>query len=408
MKLRNVVFVFPYASEANLRFARALARLEGVRLLGVSEAVPHQASDRALFHDLVRVEHGHDLPQMIAAIDRLQTRHGPAEHITGVIEAIMVQLAQAREHFGLASGTRIRVAELFRDKAKMKDCLRAAGIPVAKHRVITSVRDAREFAKEVGLPLVIKPLAGVGSASTCRARTMTELVDALETMCVDEDAPVLAEEMLTGQEHTFESIVVGGEPVAASFSRYLPNCLDVLENPWIQWACLLPREVDTALYAEAKRVGRDVIRALGLERGMTHMEFFERPGGGLIVGEIAMRPPGPQLCQMTGLVHDVNIYDAWARAELDGVFDQTWDRKYAAGTAFIRSMGHGRVASVTGIRETHAAVKQGFVEAKLPMIGMAKNTSYEGDGYVVVRHESTAEVERMLGAIVNNVRIHYA
>lgn len=408
MSHRNIVFVFPYASEANLRFARALARQDRVRLLGVCRTLPRTEADRALFHDLVQVADGHELPELIAAIDLLRQRHGAIQNVTGVVEAIMVQLAEVREHFGIEQGARVRVAELFRDKAKMKDHLRAAGVPVARHRAVTSVKDAHDFASEVGLPLVLKPLAGVGSVSTCGVRTAPELLQALEAMRVSPSCPVLAEEMITGPEHTYETITIGGEPVAHSFSRYLPNCLDVLENPWIQWICMLPREIDTELYAEARRIGRAVIRALGLQQGMTHMEFFERPGGGLVVGEIGMRPPGPQLCQMTGLVHDVDIYEAWARAELDGVFDQTWERRYAAGTAFVRGVGQGRVAGVTGIRETQVATREGFVEARLPVIGMPKNPSYEGDGYVVVRHESTDEVRRMLAAIVKNVRVHYA
>jgi len=140
---------------------------------------------------------------------------------------------------------------------------------------------------------------------------------------------------------------------------------------------------------------------------MTHMEWFERNDGTLAVGEIAARPPGPQLCQMTGLVHDIDIYRAWARAVIDGELDTPWERKYAAGCAYVRGIGNGRVAAITGVRDTHELIGPWMVEAKLPTIGAPKNPSYEGDGYVVVRHESTDKVKELIRAVIETLKIHY-
>ena len=186
------------------------------------------------------------------------------------------------------------------------------------------------------------------------------------------------------------------------------SCLETLEHPWIQWVCSLPREIDAPVYAQAKELGIATIKALGLETEMTHMEWFQRTDGSLAIGEIAQRPPGPQLCQMTGLVHDEDIHRAWARAVIDGAIDGPWERKYAAATAFVRSVGHGRVIGITGLRETYELIGPWLVEAKLPSIGEPKGEGYEGDGYIVVRHESTAKVRELIDAVLHNVKIHYA
>lgn len=403
---RNVVFVAPFPSEPTLRFLRAIAKLEDVRLLGVVHTPP-EGDDAKLFHDVVRVTEPTTVKDTIDGVEVLKRRHGPIHRVVGVLEQMMVQLALAREHHGIP-GTPAKTAELFRDKAKMKDALRAAGLPVAKHQVVRSEDDATRFAEEVGLPIVLKPLAGVGARSTFRVRSREELQAALAGMRVTPDSPVLAEEMLHGREHTHETITIGGQPVTHSFARYYPGCLEVVENPWMQWACILPREVDTPTHAKAKEAGTAAILALGLDDGMTHMEWYERPDGTLAIGEIAQRPPGPQLCQMTGLVHEVDIYRAWARAVIDGELDAPWERKYAAGTAFVRGMGRGRVAGVTGVRETHDAVGPWLVEAKLPTLGAPKAEGYEGDGYVVVRHESTEKVKEMIKTIIETMKVHYA
>ncbi len=401
---RNVIFVAPFPSDVTMRFVRAAAKVEDIRLLGIVHTPP--PGEAHLYADLVRVTQPTSLADIIEGVDVLRRRHGEPFRIIGILEAMMVVLAQAREHFGV-SGTSVKTAALFREKAEMKDALRAAGIPVARHRLVTSELDARAFADDVGYPVVLKPPAGMGAKSTFRVRSRAELGAALAETGVSSGAPVLVEEMLVGTEHSLETITIGGEPRVWSVADYRPGCLEVLENPWIQWACILPREIDAAAYEKARDIGFAAIRALGLEDGMTHMEWFERSDGTLAVGEIAQRPPGPQLLQMTGLVHDIDIYRAWVRSVVDGVLDAPWERTFAAGCAYIRGIGNGRVSSVRGVREVYEAIGPWLVEAKLPTIGAAKNPSYEGDGYVIVRHESTEKVKELVRTVIETLKIRY-
>jgi biotin carboxylase len=389
-----------------MRFIRAVATIPDVRLLGVGHTPPH-GDEEKLFHEFVRITEPTSFQHIVDGVEELRKKHGEPFRIIGILEAMMVTLARVREHFRVP-GTSVVTAELFREKAQMKDALRAAGLPVARHKLITSVADARAFAAEVGFPIILKPPAGMGAKATFRVTTEQELLHVVDGMKVGPESPVLGEEMLRGTEHSFETITIGGVPRVSSISNYLPGCLEVLENPWIQWACVLPREMDTPLCARAKEIGVAAVRALGLEDGMTHMEWFQKADGSLAIGEIAARPPGPQLLHMTGVVHGIDIYRAWARAVIDAELDAPWERKYAAGTAYVRGMGRGRVVSVRGVRETHEAVGEHLVEAKLPTIGAWKNDSYEGDGYVMVRHESTKKVEELITTIVQTLKISYA
>ena len=50
----------------------------------------------------------------------------------------------------------------------MKTVLRAAGIPCARHQLVTGASEAVAFAEEVGFPLVAKPPAGAGAQATYR------------------------------------------------------------------------------------------------------------------------------------------------------------------------------------------------------------------------------------------------
>jgi biotin carboxylase len=405
---RNIIFVAPFPIETTMRFARAVGKLDDVRLLGLVHTPPDAGSqDAHLFHDVVRVTDPLSGQDVLDGVEVLKRRHGQPHRIVGILEPLMVQMAQARERFGV-KGTTAKTAELFRDKATMKDALRAAGLPVARHRLVTSDGDARAFAAEVGFPMVLKPPAGMGAKATFRVSSEEALLRAVSGMRVGPSSPVLAEEFLRGREFSMETVTIGGKPRVHSISHYVPSCLDVLENPWIQWVCLLPRELDEPVYAKAKKIGFAAIEALGLDDGMTHMEWFERPDGTLAIGEIAQRPPGANISLMTGIAHGIDPYRAWARAVVDGELDAPWNRKLAVGCAFLRGMGQGRIVSVTGIHETHEAVGKWIVEAKLPQIGATKADSYEGDGYVMVSDPSTEVVKAALKKVIETMKVHYA
>lgn len=403
---RNVIFVAPFPIETTMRFVRAASKLDDVRLLGICHTLP-EAQDARLYDDMVRITRPLDVNDILEGIEVLRRRHGQPYRLIGILEPLMVQLAEARARFGI-EGTRPNVADLFRDKARMKDALRASGLPVARHCLVTSDKDARGFADEVGFPMVLKPPAGMGAKATFRVASLDELLRAVKGMRVSDASPVLAEEMLRGREHSFETVTISGKPATWSVSNYLPSCLEVVENSWIQWANVLPRELDAPVYEKARKLGFAAIEALGLDSGMTHMEWFEKSDGSLAIGEIAQRPPGANITRMTGLAHDIDPYRAWARAVVDNELDAPWKRKYAVGCAFLRGMGRGRVVQVTGVHETHEAVGKWVAEAKLPTLGAPKSDSYEGDGYVIVRHESTDAVRSMIKTIIETVKVHYA
>jgi hypothetical protein len=67
-------------------------------------------------------------------------------------------------------------------------------------------------------------------------------------------------------------------------------------------------------------------------------------------------------------------------------------------------VGH-TITSVTGIDRVSAQTQALVVESRLPQIGSSPADTYEGDGYVIVRGEDTADVDRALAEIVSAIRV---
>jgi hypothetical protein len=407
--MRNVVFVAPFAMEATLRFVRAVAGLDGVRLGLVTqeplEKLPPGLRARLAGH--WRIDDALDPDQIVRGSQGVGGQLGGVDRLVGTLEQLQVPLAIARERLSLP-GLSVEAAENFRDKSRMKNVLRAAGLPCARHRLAAGAAEAWSFAREVGYPLVVKPPAGAGAKATFRVDDAGALGEALAVHAPAPGREVLLEEFVLGDEHSFDTVSIEGRPVWHSLSHYRPTPLEVLRQPWIQWCVQIPREVDSPRYDDIRRVAFAALAALGMGTGVTHMEWFRRPDGSVAVSEVAARPPGAQFCTLISYAHDVDFYAAWARLVVFDAFDPP-ERRYSAGAAYLRGQGGaGHVRRVHGLQQALRNVGPLVVDAQLPAVGQAPTGTYEGEGYVILRHPDTEVVERALAQLISTVRVELA
>ena len=401
-------FVAPYLLEATARFVINAATLPDVRL-GLITCEPLEAVHPDLRGRLAghwRVDDALDPRQLAAAVAGLSGQLGRVERLVGALEQLQVPLAQVREGTGI-EGMDVRTALNVRDKSRMKETLQAAGVPCARHALVRSPAEAAAFADQVGFPLVAKPPAGAGAQATYRLDDGDMLRGWLGAVPLHGDAPALLEEFLTGEEHSFDSVSMGGETVWSSISDYQPPPLEVLRNPWIQWTVLLPREIHGPHYEGIYKWGPAALQVLGVRDALTHMEWFRRPDGSVAISEVAARPPGAQLTSMHGYAHDFDLYRAWTELVILGRFAPP-ERRFATGTAYLRGMGHGQVRTVHGVDEVQRRVGHLVVEARLPRPGQPAASDYLGEGYVIVRDPETSVVRDALQTIVSGIRVEIA
>ena len=398
-------FVAPYLLDTTMRFVEAAASLPDTRLALITsepeDRLPPGLRGRLAGH--WRIDDPLDAGQIAWAVEGLGEQVGPVRRLLAVLEQLQVPLAQVREHLGIP-GMDAATARNFRDKGQMKTVLRAAGVPCARHRLATGPAEAAAFAADVGFPLVVKPPAGAGAKSTFRLDDPGDLAAWLEAAPPAPDRPALIEEFLTGEEGSYDSVMVDGEIVWDSISNYLPTPLEVLRNPWMQWVVLLPRDISGPEYVPIRMVAPVALRALGLRTGLTHMEWFRRPDGSVAVSEVGARPPGAQISSMLCYTHDFDLYRAWTQLMVHGTFAAPV-RQWAAGTVYLRGQGVGHVLGTRGLDRLPPEVSDLVVDSRLPSPGQPSSGSYEGDGYITVRHPDTGAVTAALKTILTTVRV---
>jgi hypothetical protein len=400
-------FVAPYLLEATARFVSVAAQLPGVSLgLVTCEAAENIHPDlRGRLRGHWRVDDALDAGQLAEAVSGLGRQMGRVERLVGALEQLQVPMAQVREALGI-EGMDVRTALNVRDKSRMKETLQAAGVPCARHALVHDAGAALAFADQVGFPLVAKPPDGAGAQSTFRLDDGDMLRSWLTAVPLGAQSPALLEEFLTGEEHSYDSVTVGGTTIWSSISDYRPPPLEVLRNPWIQWTVLLPRDINGPSYDGIHHWGPLALQALGVRDALTHMEWFRRPDGSVAISEVAARPPGAQLTSMHGYAHDFDLYRAWTEFVVLGHFDPP-RRTHAAGTAYLRGMGRGRVRAVHGL-DAMQQLGHLVVEARLPRPGQAAASDYLGEGYVMVRDPETSVVADALARLVSGIRVELA
>ncbi len=404
----NVVFVAPYFGANILNCLNAILSLEDVKLGVIAqqpiEALPPAFREKISGH--FQVPNSLDPDHLVLAARSFQKEWGQVDRLLGYLEQMQIPLAQARQRLRIP-GMQVASARAFRDKNLMKKVLGEAGLPVARQARIESAADARAFVERVGFPVILKPLDGLGAKDTFRATDEGQLFAALNQLLPSAQNPIQGEEFVTGSEHTFETACIRGKPVWFSSTYYLPGPLKVVENPYLQYCVLLPRERMEERVKPFLDLNASALEALGLGTGLSHMEWFLTPDGRRVISEVAARPPGVNIMAMNGIAHGVDFWEKWARL----MVHETWDmpeRKWAVGCAFLRGHGRGRtVASVEGLEEAIESLGDQVVQARLPKVGMPRSTHYEGEGFVIVRHEETKGAVAALRHLVTSVKLHY-
>jgi len=141
------------------------------------------------------------------------------------------------------------------------------------------------------------------------------------------------------------------------------------------------------------------------------MEWFQLGDGRIAISEVGARPPGAQITSLLSWAHDLDFYRAWPRLMAFDEFDPP-ERKYAVGAAYFRGRkthsGASRVRAVHGLDEAQRRYGHLVVETRLPSAGQFASDSYEGEGYVIIRHENSDVIEDALKNIVQLVQVELA
>lgn len=403
----KILFLSPAYPPEMQQFTRGLAEV-GVSVIGVGDtparALPPRLRDA--LDDYLQVPSSLDTEDVKLRLEKW-LRGRWIDRVETNWEVLMQLAAELRERWNLP-GMRSDAVHGFRDKVAMRERVAAAGIRVPKSARVQSMRDAWEAAEAVGFPLIFKPVAGAGSADTWAAHSKEEYEKVLKHTQHVPEASV--EELIEGDEYTYETICADGVPVYEGCTRYYPNVLEARKKEWISPIILTLRDRKSPEVADAVEMGRKAIAALGMGSGFTHMEWFRsKRTGEAVFGEIACRAPGANMVDLMNYAGDVDLFVEWARAVAHGRVAVPLEQKYHAAIIFHRAKGQGRITRYEGLEAFKAKYGSRIARVDFLPIGAPRRdwrATFLSDGNLVVRdpdHDTTLAMAREAS---DTIKIH--
>lgn len=388
-----------------IEYTRGLAEV-GAEVYGVAdtprEALP--ARVKPYLHDYLQVPRIMDEDDVM---DRVTAwlRGKSIDRVLANWEPLVILAARLRERWGMP-GMSTDAVRGFRDKQLMKERVAAAGLRVPKSRRVRTESETRAAAEELGYPLVLKPIAGAGSADTHRADSKADLDAILPKMRGVSEAS--CEEYIEGEEFTFDTVCIGGKPAYENVAQYLPKPLEMRTLEWVSPVIITVRDMQLAKIQGGIELGRNVLTALGMGDGFTHMEWFLTPKGEAVFGEIGCRPGGAHIVDQMNYTSDIDLFREWARVACWGHFAADATRKYNAGIIFKRALGHGRITRIEGLGDWLRMAGDWVVEEQLLRPGTPRRNwkhTLLSDGHVLVRHPDWNEAYRLSMAAATGIKM---
>jgi biotin carboxylase len=223
--------------------------------------------------------------------------------------------AALREHLRVP-GMGDTTARHFRDKLAMRMKAREHGVLVPEF--VHTLNEARilEFTKRVPPPWVLKPRSEASAVGIKKVKSEEELWPLLEGLG-DRQSFHLLEQFVPGEIFHVDSIVSEGEVVFSAVSKYGKPPLEVAHGGGVFLTRTVPRRSEDARALEAHN--RELLRALGLPRGVTHTEFIRGAADGRFYFlETAARVGGANIAEVVEAATGVNLWREWARVEIAG------------------------------------------------------------------------------------------
>ncbi|MFI6769140.1 ATP-grasp domain-containing protein [Streptomyces sp. NPDC050355] len=324
-----------------------------------------------------------DLDTLLPLVERL---HG-ALGFDGVITSCDYYLSTAARiaaRLGLPGPAPAAVEGACRKDATRR-ALADAGLPGPRFAVCADRSEAADAAREIGYPLVLKPVDLCGGMFVRRvddeaglARAYQALADFPVNARGQRRAPVvLLEELLQGPEVSVETVSFGGTTrVVGVTDKSVGGAPAFIETGHMYPAALSPADAEAAA-----ETARRALAALGLDAVVAHTEIKLTADGPRVV-EVNPRPAGNRITELVRHVAGIDLAAAGVEVALGREPDlrprATGLRSAAIG--FLVPDTAGVLASVGGADEVRGA--DGLLELQLPEPGRVVRAAGSNNEYL--------------------------
>lgn len=310
----NFVFISPHFPRTYWLFANRLKR-NGVNVLGIGDCPYDGLEDnvRDSLTEYYYVQDMKDYEQVFKAVAFFSFKYGKIDWLESNNEFWLEQDARLRTDFHITTGEQYADIGRIKKKSSMKEYYKKAGIPTARLHMVSTIEVAREFIKQVGYPVIVKPDVGVGANDTYELKNEDDLK---AFFADDHNISYVMEEFVPGKILSYDAILDNkSQPLMEACTEWPPSIVNIV-NEKLDLAYFVRADVPETL----KNAGRATINAFGVKSRFVHLEFFQLEhdkeglgkAGDFVGLEVNMRPAGGYTSDMMNYARSMDVYQIWA------------------------------------------------------------------------------------------------
>ena len=242
-------------------------------------------------------------------------RHNRLDRIVALDDFDVETAAALREHIRLP-GMGDTTARYFRDKLAMRVKARNSGFLVPDFVHALNYDALGEFMARVPPPWVLKPRSEASATGIRKVQQAEDLWPILDELG-DKQSSYVLEKFVAGDVYHIDSFVWEKEVIFSVPHKYGAPPMNVAHDGGVFMTQKLARNS-----ADAKaltKLNRELTRALGLVRGVTHTEFIKgHEDGRFYFLETGARVGGANIAETVEAATGLNPWREWAKIEIAG------------------------------------------------------------------------------------------
>jgi len=243
----------------------------------------------------------------------------PIDAVLTVLHPCVLPATTAAARLGLKA-TCVEGVMNARDKARCRDLIQQADLPSVQFRRVSGFEEARQAALAIGYPVVVKPSTGLAKMMVKIIANEPALIAYFEQY--NQSLAALDEAMRAEIDDIFvvEEVAVGPlfsiEVAVSAHDEWMPVAIlrrkTGRRNPVLEMGSTMPSGLSDDEYQVAADYAIAIVKALGLDLGIFHVEFIYTANGPRLV-EVNPRIAGGAIPDLINASTGVNLFELLVR-----------------------------------------------------------------------------------------------
>lgn len=377
---------------------------QGYRVVGIHADGGYAAQSRLAD---VEVADYRDLPRILEVARRIK----PVAVVSDECDYAYFATAAIAAQLGLP-GPCLAAAQVATNKWLQRRIGEQQGVLQPRYALCTNLEEAQQAARDIGFPVVIKPIDNRGSFGVNRVAdaegTETAYIDALMHA---HSRLVLVEEFIEGVHITIDGYCfprAGHRSLGLATKGMLGGARQVAVE------IIYPGELPVEVYRRALANNDRVVAAMGFRYGMTHAEYMIDPEGRAYLIEIANRGGG--VFTSAKIVPAVSGIDITRQLVLDSLGSGQdlfmENAGTAGGAAYLKFfvLSPGLIESIAGLDEARALAGVEALRLQVGAGDLVQDTTTDASrhGFVITRGRTREDVRAVARAVEQQLEVNYA